>query len=283
MNERLPDWIRNKYAVGRGGMRSVKCSLRDGKLSTVCEEARCPNIGECFSRGTATFLILGKVCTRRCGFCDIRHGSPEKPDKDEPRRIAQQAKEMNLKHVVITSVSRDDLEDGGAEHFYQTVKEIRISLPQATIEVLTPDFAGSDTALSRVCEAKPHVFNHNVETVERLTETVRDGAMYRRSLDVLLNAKAMLGGGLTKSGIMLGLGESCEEVKKTLLDLRQSEVDIVTVGQYLRPSKKALPVVEYVQPERFEEISRLGERLGFKHTLSGPLVRSSYLADRLNI
>jgi lipoic acid synthetase len=277
MMKRLPEWLRRP--VGGTAVRRMKRSLRMSGLHTVCEEARCPNIKECFGRGTATFLIMGSVCTRNCGFCDISTGDPLPLDPEEPIRIAKQAAELGLKYVLVTSVTRDDLCDGGAAHFAKTVGAIRREIPTAGIEVLTPDFKGREKSIRVVCDAMPQVFNHNVETVERLTPQVRNSASYHRSLRVLSTAAAFMKHGKIKSGLMLGLGESCSEVEKTLEDLRKAGVTTVTIGQYMRPSRNALPVVEYIPPDIFEQIEEFALKLGFERVISGPLVRSSYLAD----
>lgn len=260
-------------------MHNMKGTLRKQRLYTVCEEARCPNIRECFGRGTATFLIMGRVCTRDCRFCAITMGKPEALDPEEPSRIAKQAAALGLKYVVVTSVTRDDLFDGGASHFVQTINAINAEIPDAGIEVLTPDFDGRQESIRSVCNARPQVFNHNIETVERLTPKVRSHASYRRSLEVLSNAASLSGNTKVKSGLMLGLGETRSEVEKTLCDLRKAGVELVTIGQYLRPSRDALPVAEYIRPEIFDEIKELGLDIGFKQIMAGPLVRSSYLAD----
>jgi lipoic acid synthetase len=277
MMKRLPEWLRR--SVGGIEIRRMKQTLRKKRLHTVCEEARCPNIKECFGRGTATFLIMGSVCTRNCGFCDISAGDPLPIDPEEPKLLANQVAELGLKYVVITSVTRDDLYDGGASHFAKSIEAIRGEIPRAGIEVLTPDFKGIDASIRLVCDAAPQVFNHNVETVERLTPQVRNAASYRRSLNVLSTAATYLKNGKIKSGLMLGLGEARQEVEMTLRDLRKAGVTIVTIGQYMRPSRNALPVVEYLSPETFEEIEKFGLNLGFERVIAGPLVRSSYLAD----
>jgi len=257
--------------------------MRDRRLHTVCESARCPNLGECWSRRTATFMILGDICTRNCGFCAIKVGKPLPTDPDEPRRVAVAAKEMGLKHVVVTSVTRDDLEDEGSGHFAETILALREALPEAIVEVLTPDFKGKRWCVRRVVEAHPDIFNHNIETVERLTSTVRPQARYDRTLDVLQAVKNMDPSIHTKSGIMLGLGETHDEVVQTLRDLRQVGVSAVTIGQYLRPTtERHLPVVEYVHPDRFKAYEQLGEELGFLFVASSPFVRSSYNAQKFS-
>ena len=278
MGPRLPAWLR-KPETAFVALHEIKRELRRLELHTVCESARCPNIHECFRRGTATFMILGDRCTRGCGFCAVpkaRHPAP--PDPNEPAHVAQMARAMNLRHVVVTSVNRDDLPDGGAGHFAETIRAIRAALPAATIEVLTPDFLGDLEAVTTVLEARPDVFNHNVETVPRLYPRVRPQARYERSLAVLEFA-ARNGGTLVKSGLMVGLGERCEEVEEVLRDLRRCGVSIVTIGQYLQPTRRNLPVAEYVPPERFEAYRETGLRLGFRAVFSGPFVRSSYMAE----
>ncbi len=258
----------------------MKAILRRRGLHTVCESARCPNMGECFGKPTATFMILGDVCTRGCGFCSIdKTKNPCVPDADEPRNIALAAKEMGLRHVVVTSVTRDDLADGGAHQFAMTIRALRDELPGATIEVLTPDFRCEKRSLSVVLDARPDIFNHNVETVERLYPMVRPQADYRGSLSVLRIAKAT--GVMTKSGIMVGLGETPEEVKETLGALKDALCDAITIGQYLQPTRLNLPVKEYVRPEVFEEYASYGKSIGIKHVYSGTFVRSSYNAEML--
>ena len=274
---RLPPWLR-AHACGTTAVHEIKKSLRASGIHTVCEEARCPNLGECFGNKTATYLIMGATCTRHCGFCAVVQGTPHALDPDEPARIAAHAAELGLAHVVITSVTRDDLEDGGAWHFVHTIMALRERLPTATIEVLTPDFQGNKSAIRRVCAACPDVFNHNLETVERLTSQVRDGASYRRSLDVLTNARACGSVSRIKSGVMLGLGETRNEVLRTLEELRRAGCDTVTIGQYLRPSRRALPVALYLSPDVFNEYAEIGRSMGFAHVMAGPLVRSSYHA-----
>ncbi len=246
------------------------------KLYTVCQEARCPNLGDCFLRGTATFLILGDTCTRNCRFCAIKKGKPLPPDEDEPQKVAQAARRLGLNHVVVTSVTRDDLPDGGASHFASTIRNIRALNPGATVEVLVPDFGGRFSSLKKVLEAKPDVFNHNVETVPRLYPLVRPEASYYRSLQLLKLAKEM--GALTKSGLMVGLGERREEVNSVMEDMRGVGVDILTLGQYLRPSRKQLEVREYLPPESFGVYKEEALRFGFHYVSSGPFVRSSYQA-----
>lgn len=281
---RLPEWLR-KGSTHNPSVTALKRDLRRLHLHTVCESARCPNLHECFRRGTATFLILGNLCTRGCGFCSVPKGSPAKGeftlDSGEPANVARQAAAMNLRYVVITSVNRDDLADGGSAHFAETVRSVRAALPQARIEVLTPDFCGDREAVARVLDAAPDVFNHNLETVARLYPRVRPQAGYRRSLEVLQFARQRRPEALTKSGLMVGLGETPAEVEQLLLDLRRAEVDVVTIGQYLQPTRRNLPVAEYVRPEQFDSYRRLGLKMGFSMVFSGPLVRSSYMADQV--
>ena len=281
---RLPDWAR-KGRVHFDSLHRLKQGLRDLNLHTVCESARCPNIHECFHRGAATFMILGNRCTRGCGFCSVPKGNPERHDMRldaaEPANVARMAAQMRLRYVVITSVNRDDLADGGSRHFAETVREVRQALPEARVEVLTPDFCGDLDAVARVLDAGPHVFNHNMETVARLYRRVRPQADYRQSLAVLRFARRY-SPALTKSGFMVGLGETPEEVRTLLADLRAAETDVATIGQYLQPTRRNLAVVEYVTPERFAEYRSHGLALGFKAVFSGPLVRSSYMADAVS-
>ena len=254
--------------------------MRQAKLHTVCESARCPNLGECWSKQTATFMILGDICTRNCGFCAIQVGRPLEVDADEPRRVAEIARAMGLKHVVVTSVARDELPDEGSGHFAATIHALRDAIPGVIVEVLTPDFKGKRWCIRRVVEARPDIYNHNIETVRRLSPAVRPQARYERTLDVLSAVKNMDPAIHTKSGIMLGLGETHEEVLETLRDLRQVGVSAVTIGQYLRPTTTHhLPVVEYIHPDRFREYERIGEEMGFVFVASGPFVRSSYNAQ----
>ena len=277
--QRLPEWIREKK-LNLQSLREVKTLLRENSLHSVCESLACPNRTECFSRGTATFMILGDICTRSCGFCNVTTGRPYAPPSvDEPRAVAETAKAMGLRHVVVTSVTRDDLEDGGATHFAETIAELRAALPEAIVEVLTPDFRGNLEAVRVVAEAKPDYFNHNVETVPRLYDFVRPGSRIERSLAVLRHARDLDPNIVTKSGLMLGLGERREEVVDVLGRLRDAGVDIVTIGQYLQPKREKLDVVEYVHPSVFDEYQVLGERMGFRAVFSGPFVRSSYMAD----
>jgi lipoic acid synthetase len=275
MHGHLPDWIKIKAL----DLHSTKSLIRSHRLSTVCEEARCPNKGICFSKPTATFMILGNCCTRDCGFCSVKSGAPSFVDSEEPERVADAAAELGLKYVVITSVTRDDLTDGGASQFAASIKAVRGKLPDCKIEVLTPDFKGDINSLKIVLDAMPDVFNHNVETVERLYPVVRHQADYIRSLNVLKSAKKIAPHIKTKSGLMLGLGETFAEVAALLKDLRDAGCDFLTVGQYLRPTKKNLPVVEYIRPEIFEDLKDIAIDMGFKFVASGPLVRSSMNAE----
>ncbi len=274
----VPHWIRRRLPPA-GELEKMDTLLRSLKLHTVCESAHCPNIGECFGRGTATFMILGEVCTRSCHFCAVSGGEPLPPDPGEAGRVARAAQVLKLRHVVVTSVTRDDLPDGGAGHFRSVVEALREALSEATVEVLTPDFQGNTDALSIVAAAEPDVFNHNVETVERLYGAVRPQASYRRSLFVIARMRKLLPEKLMKSGLMVGLGETEKEVETVLGDLRDAGCDIITIGQYLRPSGKHLPVFEYVPPEQFEVYRKLALKMGFAGVASSPFVRSSYLAD----
>lgn len=275
-----PRWLKARMPGGPNYNR-LKGLMRRKSLHTVCEEARCPNMGECWEAGTATFLILGETCTRRCSFCAITTGRPNGLDLVEPKRVAESVATMGLRFAVVTSVARDDLDDGGAGIFAQTVREIRRTSPECGVEVLIPDFKGDPRALRKVLEAAPDVLNHNLETVERLQEAVRPQASYERSLELLGRVKELTGGRmLTKSGLMLGLGESLEEVYETLDDLRGAGCDLLTVGQYLAPSPAHPPVAEYYPPEVFADIGRRAREVGFLHAESGPLVRSSYHAER---
>ncbi len=275
---RAPEWIRERR-LNLSQLHAVKSLARSHGLSTVCEEARCPNRSECFSRGTATFLLMGDVCTRACGFCDIANGRPLALDPFEPARLAAAAHEMGLVHVVVTSVARDDLPDGGAWHFVATIRALRRLAPPPRVEVLVPDFRGRFDSLRVVVEERPDVFNHNVETVPRLYKRVRRGACLDRSLGLLAASKDLVPDLTTKSGFMLGLGEERREVLDLLARIRDANVDVVTIGQYLRPSRENLPVEEYVPPAVFEEYREAGEALGFRHVFAGPFVRSSYRAE----
>jgi len=272
-----PEWIRAPARAGEN-YQQVRALIEGLRLHTVCESAACPNAGECWNHRTATFMILGNVCTRRCGFCAVSKGAPLPVDYDEPRRVAEAAATLGLKYAVITSVNRDDRKDGGAELFALTIRAIRERIPGCKVEVLIPDFQGSHAAMDIVMEAAPDVLNHNIETVPRLYRQVRLGARYERSLDILAYAKQLRPDIPTKSGIMLGLGETLEEVHQVMRDLHAHHVDILTIGQYLRPSPKHLPVIRYVHPDEFAGLARLGRQMGFAHVESGPLVRSSYHA-----
>src|SRR3954453_6027559 len=273
-----PKWLRAPAPAG-ANYQELKALIDRLRLHTVCESAACPNVGECWNQRTATFMILGNVCTRRCGFCAVQKGAPLEVDYDEPRRVAEAVAAMGLKFAVITSVNRDDRSDGGAELFALVIQAIRERIPGCGVEVLIPDFQGSHEAVEIVMDAAPDVLNHNTETVPRLYRQVRLGARYERSLDVLAHAKRIAPETPTKSGLMLGLGEKPEEVLEVMRDLRGSKVDILTLGQYLRPSPKHLPIVRYVAPEEFDEFRRAGQEMGFAHVESGPLVRSSYHAS----
>lgn len=274
---RKPKWLRVKLPTGEN-YRKVRQLVDEHKLHTICESGSCPNMGECWGEGTATFMILGNICTRSCGFCAVKTGRPEEVDEFEPGRVARSVKLMGVKHAVITSVDRDDLEDGGSNIWVQTVKAIRNQSPSTTLETLIPDFAGKWKNLDRIIEVAPEIVSHNLETVRRLTKQVRIQAKYDRSLEVLFRLKK--GGMRTKSGVMLGLGESRKEVLETMHDLRSVNCDILTLGQYLQPTPKHLPVVEFVTPESFEFYKEKGLEMGFRYVESGPLVRSSYHAER---
>ena len=282
---RLPDWLRKRTSNFQG-VHALKTELRRLNLHTVCESARCPNMHECFSRRAATFMILGNLCTRGCGFCSVPKGSPHKQefslDPEEPANVARMAASLDLRYVVITSVNRDDLPDGGSRHFAESVREVRAALPHARIEVLTPDFCGDLNAVARVLDSGPDVFNHNMETIARLYRRVRPQADYRQSLDVLRFGKQHQPAILTKSGLMVGLGEEPNEVRRLLDDLRESNVDVGTIGQYLQPTRRNLRVSSYIPPAQFDEYRDYGLSIGFKMVFSGPLVRSSYMADLVN-
>ena len=279
---RLPDFLR-KPKTNFQSVQLLKNELRRLKLHTVCESARCPNMHECFHRGAATFMILGNLCTRGCSFCSVPKGSPAKRefslDAEEPANVARMAQEMGLKYAVVTSVNRDDLEDGGSRHFAETVKCLREALPEARIEVLTPDFCGDLDAVARVLDAEPHVFNHNMETIERLYKKVRPQANYRQSLQVLEFAKKYRPEVMTKSGLMAGLGEAEEEVQRVLDDLRAASTEVATIGQYLQPTRRNMEVAEYVPEDRYERWKAYGLGIGFKMVFAGPFVRSSYMAE----
>ncbi|MFN7995522.1 MAG: lipoyl synthase [Bryobacteraceae bacterium] len=272
-----PEWLRAPAPVGVN-YRELKTLIDGLGLHTVCESAACPNVGECWNHRTATFMILGNVCTRRCGFCAVQKGAPLEVDYDEPRRVAEAVAAMGLRFAVITSVNRDDRKDGGAELFAMTIRAIRERIPGCGVEVLVPDFQGSHEAMDIVMDAAPDVLNHNTETVPRLYRQVRLGARYERSLDMLAYAKSISERTPVKSGLMLGLGETADEVLAVMRDLRAHHVDILTLGQYLRPSPKHLPIVRYVPPAEFADFRRAGQEMGFVHVESGPLVRSSYHA-----
>lgn len=276
---RLPSWLKRPMPRGNENFFTSNL-LRELRLETVCENARCPNRPECYSRRTATFMILGNLCTRPCGFCSVPRGTPEAPEVDEPERLAEAAARLGLKHVVITSVTRDDLPDGGAEHFYQCILAVR-HRTGAVVEVLTPDFLGDIAAIDRVIEAQPEVFNHNTETVPRLYRKVRGRADYQRTLDLLAHVKRKAPHILTKSGLMLGLGEMAEELLQTLADLRGVGCNLLTLGQYLAPTLKHIPVARYLRPEEFDHFGNLARTLGFQQVASGPFVRSSYHAAEM--
>ena len=275
---RLPEWIRAKFPGGEGYNR-LKNVMRGHKLNTVCEDAHCPNIGECWNRGTATFMILGDICTRGCRYCAVQKGKPASLDLEEPVRVADAVAEMKLRHAVITSVDRDDLPDGGSFIFAETIRQIRKRTPECSIEVLIPDFKGNSNALRTVLEARPDILNHNTETVPRLYPTIRLGGNYAITLDLLRTVKEWFPASITKTGIMLGLGETEDELKAVISDLVSIRVDILTLGQYLRPTKKHAPVIKYYHPDEFAAWKKWGETTGIGHVESGPLVRSSYHAE----
>lgn len=278
--QRKPAWIRAKSPAGPDVQR-LKKVLRDMRLHTVCEEASCPNLGECFAHGTATFMIMGDICTRRCPFCDVAHGRPDALDPDEPKHLAETIQAMGLRYVVVTSVDRDDLRDGGAQHFVSCIQTIRSLNPDTRIEILVPDFRGRmDRALDILRAAPPDVFNHNLETVPALYKKVRPGSDYQWSLELLQRFKEEHPQVPTKSGLMLGVGETLEEVRQVMQDLRAHRVDMLTLGQYLQPSKHHLPVDRFVHPDEFEQLRENGEQMGFSQVASGPMVRSSYHADQ---
>ena len=277
---RKPDWMRIKLPPSSQKIEHIKSTLRKNKLHSVCEEASCPNLAECFNHGTATFMIMGDICTRRCPFCDVAHGRPLALDPEEPKKLALTIKEMGLKYVVITSVDRDDLRDGGAQHFADCIKQIREHSPQTRIEILTPDFRGRmEQALEVFRETPPDVFNHNLETAPRMYRVARPGADYKWSLELLRRIKEMHPHVPTKSGVMMGLGETNEEIVQVLKDLREHGVNMLTLGQYLQPSRHHLPVKRYVPPAEFDELKDVAMGLGFSHAACGPFVRSSYHAD----
>jgi len=278
--QRKPKWIRARAPANSAKVAELKSILREHNLHTVCEEASCPNLGECFGQGTATFIIMGDVCTRRCPFCDVAHGRPEPLDLDEPVNMAKTISAMGLKYVVITSVDRDDLRDGGAAHFVDCISAVRELSPQTQIEVLVPDFRGRmDVALDILKKMPPDVFNHNLETIPRLYKQVRPGADYAWSLLLIKRFKALYPDIPSKSGLMLGLGESIEEVEQVMHDLREHQCDRLTLGQYLQPSKFHLPVIRFVEPHEFDELAVVAKKMGFSNVASGPMVRSSYHAD----
>jgi lipoic acid synthetase len=273
-----PEWLKVRLPAGPRYIE-LKNMMRDMELHTVCEEARCPNIGECWGHGTATFMILGDVCTRACRYCAVTSGKPRTLDLGEPKRVAEAVQRMGLRHAVVTSVDRDDLEDGGASLFAATIRKIHELNPDCAVEVLTPDFQGKERQLATVMEARPEIFNHNIETVERVFRRVRTGrSRYAVSIELLRKAKGMFGEGLTKSGLMVGLGETREEIVATMRDLRGAQVDILTIGQYLRPTPKHVSIDRYYHPDEFADLREEGFSLGFSHVESGPLVRSSYHA-----
>jgi lipoyl synthase len=278
MHIKKPDWLKVKI-TGDSSNREVQNILNKLSLNTVCKEANCPNKMECFQRKTATFMILGTVCTRNCTFCNVTKGETEIVDPQEPKNVAEAVKELNLRHVVVTSVTRDDLPDGGAQHFANVINEIRKLNPRVTIEVLIPDLKGNTVSLQKIISAKPHVINHNVETVSSLYKTVRPMAIYERSLELLKHVKELDNTIVTKSGIMVGLGETEEQVYKVLEDLKSVGCNLLTIGQYLAPSDKHTPVIEYVHPDIFKKYELRAIEMGFDHVASGPLVRSSYHAD----
>jgi lipoic acid synthetase len=277
---RKPDWIRIKLPT-TAAIDQLKTMLRENRLHTVCEEASCPNLSECFSHGTATFMIMGDKCTRRCTFCDVGHGRPDPLDPDEPKNLAKTVKQMGLRYIVITSVDRDDLRDGGAAHFTACLQALRQSCPNLTIEVLVPDFRGRmNIALDAIAPELPDVFNHNIETIPRLYKQARPGSDYNWSLQLLFEFKNRFPDIPTKSGLMLGLGETLEEVREVMQDLRKQQVDMITIGQYLAPSRHHFPVTRYVTPQEFQDLGHLAKKMGFIRVASGPLVRSSYHADK---
>lgn len=276
---RLPSWLRKPLPSGNGN-HFTHDLLRELRLETVCENAKCPNRPECYARRTATFMILGNVCTRPCGFCSVQKGTPDPLEIDEPERVAEAAARLGLKHVVITSVTRDDLPDGGADHFARCIIAVR-RRTEAAVEVLTPDFLGDTTAIDRVLEARPEVYNHNMETVPRFYKKVRGRAEYQRSLDLLAHVKVRAPNIVTKSGLMLGLGETYVELLEVLADLRSVKCDTLTLGQYLTPTLKHVPVARYLPPEEFDTIAELARKLGFAKVVAGPFVRSSYHADEM--
>ncbi|MCL0031719.1 lipoyl synthase [Dehalococcoidia bacterium] len=278
VERRLPEWFKVK-APGSTNFIELRSQIQGANLNTVCEEAACPNIGDCWDRGTATFMILGDICTRSCSYCNVKTGRPITLDRTEPFRVAVTVKRMNLKYAVITSVDRDDLEDYGSSFFAETIKQVRHLSPSCNVEVLIPDFEGSRKSLVKVLNAQPQVLNHNIETVRRVFKKVRPRGNYDVSLDLLRNVKKINGNMPTKSGMMVGLGETKDEILRTMKDLRNVGCDLLTIGQYLRPSKKHHPLIRFYHPDEFAQLKELGLEMGFKHVASGPLVRSSYHAD----
>ena len=276
---RHPDWLKVKIGGGKNYLR-MKSLLRNAKLHTICEEAKCPNIAECFGSRTAVFLILGDVCTRNCRYCNVKYGEPSSLNLNEPMDVAESVKELGLKYVVITSVTRDDLEDGGANVFYKTIKEIKKLNKNCKVEVLIPDFKGKIGSLNKIINAKPDVINHNIEVVQELFPEIRPQGNYETSLEILTNIKKIKKGVKTKSGFMVGFGETNEQILKTMSDLRKANVDFLTIGQYLQPSRDHVEIKRYYTPEEFKEFKKLALNMGFKHVESGPLVRSSYHAEK---
>lgn len=274
-----PQWLKKKLDLN--GIRHMKQRLRGSTLHSVCEEARCPNMSECFSKGVATVMIMGDTCTRACKFCSVKTGRPAALDSQEPEHVADWAKKLELKHIVITSVDRDDLSDLGSNHFAETIKFTKERNPLATIEVLTPDFQGKENFIDLVCQAEPHIYNHNLETIEKLTSQVRSASDYHRSLRVLKFVKDNYPHQITKSGVMLGLGEKRDDILNLMDDLLEHGCDLLTLGQYLQPTQKHLEVKAYIHPDQFDEYKHIGEEKGFKAVFAGPFVRSSYLADEL--
>jgi len=276
---RHPDWLKVKIGGGENYVR-MKSLLRSAKLHTICEEAKCPNIAECFGSGTAVFLILGDICTRNCRYCYVRHGIPKKLNPEEPKEVAESVKKLDLKYAIITSVTRDDLEDGGASVFSETVREIKKTSPCIMIEVLIPDFRGNIESLKKVIDSKPNVINHNIEVVKELFPSIRPEGNYETSLNLLKNIKKIDKNMKTKSGFMVGLGESKRQIIKTMKDLRDADVDFLTIGQYLQPSRNHVEIKNYYTPKEFDELKQIALDFGFKHVESGPLVRSSYHAEK---
>lgn len=274
-----PEWLKKKLDLST--LQKMQVKLRGLELHSVCEEARCPNISECFSKGVATVMIMGDTCTRACKFCAVKTGRPLVLDPNEPKNVANWVKKLELKHIVITSVDRDDLDDLGATHFAKTIDEVKKANPRSVIEVLTPDFQGRGECIEKVCQAGPKIYNHNLETTKRLTPHVRSASKYDRSLKVIFWVKQNYPEQITKSGIMLGLGETKEELLEAMKDLLDHQCDLLTLGQYLQPTQKHLPVKEYIHPDQFKEYQEIGKQMGFKAVFSGPFVRSSYLADEL--